>query len=224
MNTTFILLIVSASALPALAIVGVFLRQGFFKGVWRYVFMALGLLLLLASVLSTFFEHRDDFGIKELVVTIAVSGITWILLSRYKHKHHHAIVEGGEKGIVISEAFHSLFDGAAIGAAFLFSPIAGWTAMAGIITHELPKIAGTLALFRSLGLSIKNTVYYGFLAQIGSPVAAILVYMLGKQFPQEKFHTFEIAALASLGTIVIKIVWEEIHYHAQHKHMHQKEK
>lgn len=73
--------------------------------------------------------------------------------------------------------------------------------------HELPKILGTITLFRSLGLSINKTIIYGITAQIGSPVAAMFVYILGKKIDHDQFQALEIASISSLASIVIWIIY-----------------
>ena len=75
MNTSFILMILSASALPLLAIVAVFLRRNFFKGVWKFIFLALGLILLSFAVFSAFKEHSESLSITDVLV----GGITALI-------------------------------------------------------------------------------------------------------------------------------------------------
>lgn len=220
MDTSFILMILSAGALPLLAFLALLLRRNLFKGKLKIAFLIFGLFLIGFAIFSTFKEHSDDFGWAEGLVVLITSGITFFILSRFSHGHTHAKEIDGAKGIVISEAFHSLIDGAVIGATYLVSPLLGGAAALGIIIHELPKIVGTLTIFRSLGLSIKNTILYGMLAQIGSPVAAILIYMLGKKINHEQFHALEIASVSSLAAIVLWIIYLEVRFHEKHGHAH----
>lgn len=183
----------------------------------KLVALIFGLLLLIYTVFATFAEHGDELGVSDIFVGVITALITVFILSRFSHGHTHTQEEGGAKGIVISEAFHSLIDGAIIGATYLVNPVLGGAATVGIIIHEFPKIVGTLAVFRSLGLSIQKTILYGTLAQIGSPIAALFVFMLGKQIDAEQFHALEIASVSSLGAIVLWIIWLEIKYHREHK-------
>jgi zinc and cadmium transporter len=213
MNTSLLLVILSAGALPALAILALLLRRNLFKGALKYVFLTLGLILLGFAVFSTFLEHGEDLGWTDALVVLITSTITFFILSKFNHGHTHDKELEGAKGIVISESFHSLIDGAVIGATYLVSPLLGTAATLGIIAHELPKIIGTLTVFRGLGLSIKKTILYGILAQIGSPVAAILMYLLGKQIDHEQFHSLEIASVTSLAAIVLWIIYLEIKFH-----------
>lgn len=207
----------SASALPLLAIFGIMLRRNLFQGKTKLVVLIAGFLLLAYVVASTLIEHGNELGFADMFVAGITALITFFILSRFSHGHTHQVEEGGAKGIVISEAFHSLIDGAVIGATFLVSPVLGVSATLGILIHELPKIMATLALFRGLGLSTRKTILYGTFAQIGSPIAAMFVFLLGKQFDHEKFHLLEIASISSLGAIVIWILWLEIKHHREFK-------
>lgn len=219
MNLSFILMAISASALPALAVLALLLRRNLFKGRWKIIFLLLGLILLSYAVYGTLQEHGKELGLLDFFVGSTTALITLFILSRFSHGHSHATELEGAKGIVISEAFHSLIDGAVIGATYLVSPLLGYAATLGIITHELPKIVGTMTLFRGLSLSVKKTILYSVAAQIGSPVSAVLIYILGKKINHEQFHSLEIASISSLAAIVLWIVYLEIRFHIQHKHI-----
>jgi zinc transporter ZupT len=216
MNTSFILMLLSASVLPLLALLALVLRRNLFTGKLKLLFLGIGLVLLAFAVADTFHEHGEEFGVFDIISGGVAALITLFILSRFTHKHAHNLEDAGAKGIVISEAFHSLIDGAVIGATYLVSPLLGYAATLGIVTHELPKIVGTLTLFRSLGMSVKKTILYGIAAQIGSPAAALLVYTLGTKISHEQFHLLEIASVSSLGAIVLWIVYLEIRFHAVH--------
>ncbi len=217
-ESQMLLAFISASSLPLLAIFGILLRRNFLRGKLKIVFLVFGLGLLIYTVFSTFVEHGEDLGLSDIFIGTLTAIFTIFILSKFSHGHKHAKEEGGAKGIVISEAFHSLIDGAIIGATYLINPILGSAATIGIVIHELPKILGTLTIFRALGLTIKRTILYGFLAQIGSPIAALFVFMLGKQIDQEQFHVLEIASISSLGAIIFWIIYLEIRYHKKHPH------
>lgn len=218
---TLILAGLSAAALPLLAILGVLLRRNILQGKLKVITLFVGLLLLGYTVISTFVEHGEELALSDIVVGLVTALITLFILSIFSHSHEHKHAEDGAKGIVVSEAFHSLIDGAVIGATYLVNPVLGSAATIGIIIHELPKIIGTLALFRGLGLSIKQTVLYGFLAQAGAPIAAVFVFLLGNQLDHEQFHALELASISSLGAIVAWIIYLEVRHHRKHTpHQH----
>lgn len=220
MNTSFILMALSASSLPLLAIVGLVLRRNLFTGKWKVFFLSIGLLLLSFAVFDAIHEHGDTLGLTDIFVGGITALITLFILSKFNHGHTHDKEIEGAKGIVISEAFHSLIDGAVIGATYLVSPVLGYAATIGIIVHELPKILGTLTVLRSLGLSIRKTIVYGIFAQIGSPAAALLIFMLGKQINEQQFQVLEIASVSSLAAIVLWIIYLEVKFHKKHGHKH----
>lgn len=217
-HSSLLITFLSASALPLLAMLSILLRRNIFQGRIKISVLVIGFLLLLYTIFTTLTEHGEALNLFDVTIGILTALFTFFILSRFNHGHHHAQEEGGAKGIVISEAFHSLIDGAVIGATFLINPVLGSAATIGIVIHELPKIVGTLAIFRGLGLSIKKTFIYGVMAQIGSPVAAVFVFMIGKQFNTEQFHVLEIASISSLGAIVFWIIYLELKYHREHKH------
>jgi zinc transporter ZupT len=223
MNLDFLFVLGSSIALPALSIFALLLRRNLFTGKTKLVLLSLGTFLLLYTVADTFKEHGDDIGTLGVFIGCVTALFTFLILAFFKHKHTHAKEEDGARGIVVSEAFHSLIDGAVIGATYLVSPVLGYTATLGILVHEFPKIVGTLTVFRALGLSVKKTMLYGVLAQIGSPASAMLIYMLGKKVSHEDFHLFEIASISSLATIVVWIIVLEVKHHMSHKHSHIRE-
>ncbi len=224
LNQHVLLVLASATALPALAVIAVILRRGFFTGKWKMLFLSLGLCLLLYTIFATLEEYGDTLGWKDIVVGGITAIITMYILSRFNHGHKHDIKLEGARGLVVSEAFHSLVDGAVIGATYLINPLLGYAATLGILTHELPKILGTLAVLRSLGLSIQKTIFYGMFAQIGSPIAAVLVYLLGKQIDHEQFKLLEIASISSLTAIVFWIIYLEWSFHKRHPHQNDSHK
>jgi zinc transporter ZupT len=214
-------MVLSASTLPLLAFLTLLLRKNIFQGKTKIFFLSFGVLLFVVAIFSTWKEHNGLLTWNDAVASLVSAILTILILSRFSHGHNHALKDEGAKGIVISEAFHSLLDGAVIGATYLVNPILGYAATVGIVTHELPKIIGTLTLFRSIGLSIKKTILYGIAAQVGSPVAALLVYILGKQFNEEQFQSLELASVSSLFAIVIWIIYLEIKFHEKHPHNHE---
>lgn len=214
-------MIASASALPLLALLALMLRVDFFKGKTKAVLLVFGVILLSFTVHETLKEHGNALTWKDALASIIGAALTLFILSKFSHGHSHDVKEAGAKGIVISEAFHSLLDGAVIGTTYLINPLVGYAATIGVVIHELPKIIGTLTIFRGIGLSVKKTILYGIATQIGSPIAAVLIYILGKQFNEEQFQSLEIASISSLAAIVLWIIYLEINFHKKEKtHKH----
>lgn len=217
---TFITLLATSAALPLLAFLAILLRRNIVTGKLKTVVLFTSLLGLFFVIGSELVRHGKEFGLHELYTGIIVSLVTFIVLSKSGSHHSHGVEESGVKGIVLAEAFHSLFDGLTIGATFLITPLLGAGAVAGIMVHEIPKMIATLGLLRSLGLSTKKTILYGILSQIGAPIAAVLVYLFGIRLTTE-FHIADAAIIASLSTVVLYILFLEIRHHtSEKKHKH----
>ncbi len=213
---SFFLMLISASLLPLLAFFALLLRRNMLQGKAKLVLLSIGTLLLFFAIYNTIHEHGDTVTLQDVLVSTLTAVLTVIILSKFSHGHHHHIEEDGAKGIVISEAFHSLLDGAVIGATYLINPLFGYAATFGIILHELPKMLGTLTLFRGIGFSFKKTITYGIASQIGSPIAALLVYFLGLHFEESNFKLLELASVSSFAAIVLWIIYLEIMFHKKH--------
>jgi zinc transporter ZupT len=198
-------------------VLALLLRRNLVTGKNKIFILILSCSLLTYTVIENILGHGEEFGLHEILVSIIVGGITLYILASFQNHHHHTSEEDGIKGIVISEAFHSLIDGAVIGATYLVNPIVGGAATMGIVIHELPKIIGTLTLFKAITNSTKKTMMYGVLAQGGAPISAVFIYLLGKEVDHEKFHTLEVASIASLATIILWIIFLELQHHMHHK-------
>jgi len=209
---TIITLLASTSVLPLLAFFALLLRRQVVTGRFKQVLLVVSLFGLLFVVGGEIYEHGSTLGLRDLFVGIIVSLLTFFFLSKSGHHHTHDMKASGVKGLVVAEAFHSLFDGLAIGATFLITPLLGAGAALGIFVHEIPKMFATLGILRAMGLSTKKTILYGALSQIGAPAAALLVYIFGIKLESE-FRFADIAVIASLSTIVLYIVYLEIRHH-----------
>ena len=216
---TFLTLLISSSALPLLAFLAIALRRKVVSGKLKMAVLLVSLLGLVYVVFQELSEHKGEFGTHDIYVGAIVSLLTFFLLSFGGHSHKHGAEESGIKGIIIAEAFHSLFDGLAIGVTFLVTPLLGATAALGILVHEIPKMIATIGLIRSLGVSMKKTILYGVMAQIGAPITAVTVYLLGIKLETE-FKLADVAVIASLSTIVIYILFLEVRHHTKRKHYH----
>ena len=209
---TFFLMILSALALPALSLLSLLLRRNILSRKVKYIALFFGFFLLFYAIIDDIRGHGELPTLSQVIVVLTVSLLTLHILKKYRHNHDHSH-DTTAKGLVISEAFHSVIDGALIGATYLANPLIGYAATLGIITHETPKMLGTIAFLRSIGLNKTKTFLYALASQIGSPASAIIIYMLGKKIDHEQFHTLELASLASLSVIVFWIMYMEIWYH-----------
>jgi zinc transporter ZupT len=211
-SLNFLLLFFGSLLLPLLAVFALLLRQSLVTGKMKTFIFFVAIISIIVLLYEEFLKHGKEFGVFEMFIAIIASFVTYLMLSRLSSHHTHSAKDAGIKGLVLAEAFHSLFDGLAIGVAFLATPLIGIGALAGIIMHELPKMVATLALIRASGLSMKKTVLYGAFSQAGVPVAACLVYLLGTSIETE-FHFVDAAVISSLATVILFILYKEVKHH-----------
>ncbi|RKH61040.1 ZIP family metal transporter [Corallococcus aberystwythensis] len=100
----------------------------------------------------------------------------------HPHAHHH-----GHPGaptlpaaLLVSDALHNVGDGAAVAAAFLVSPHAGFATAFAVIVHELPQEVGDYALLRAAGWSRARSLLALGAVQLTAVVGAAGV-LLGTQ-------------------------------------------
>ena len=122
---TFLALLATSSALPLLAFLAIVLRRNVVSGKLKVIVLLTSLLGLVYVIVNELLQHRGEFGLRELYTGIIVSLLTFFVLSKSGHHHTHTIEESGVKGIILAEAFHSIFDGIAIGVTFLITPLLG---------------------------------------------------------------------------------------------------
>ncbi|GMU00569.1 hypothetical protein KH5H1_46890 [Corallococcus caeni] len=71
----------------------------------------------------------------------------------HTHHHGHSGAPTLPSALLASDALHNVGDGAAVAAAFLVSPQAGFATAFAVIVHELPQEVGDYALLRAAGWS-----------------------------------------------------------------------
>ena len=86
-TASFMLMIISASALPLLAFLALLLRRNIFKGKFKIIFLGIGLALLSFAIYDTFKEHSEDLGFVDGVVALITAGVTLFILSHFNHNH-----------------------------------------------------------------------------------------------------------------------------------------
>ncbi len=202
------------SVLPFASLLALFLRRDTMKGPVRVVFMVTGLVLLSYAIYDDFSHHMDDIGYVELAVVAASAILTYVVLS-FAHKHTEN--KSDVKGIALAEFIHSLLDGAVIGMAYFVNPLLGWGTALAIITHEAPKILGTVVIIRSLTSNMWDAVKYSAICQAGVPLAAVLFYTFGKSMSEEWGHRLELAATATLVVIILRVAYHSL-VHRGHSH------
>ena len=202
------------SMLPLASVIAVFLRRDFVRGKVKAFFLAFGLILLSYAIYRDIAEHYEDIGVLEVSVASVAALITYFILS-FAHKHNHE--KNDLRGIVMAEFFHSCLDGAIIGMAYFVNPLFGYGTFLAILSHEAPKIIGTILLIRSLTKSVWGSVKYSMICQAGVPIVAVLVFTFGKNVGDEWANAVEFAGIATIAVILIRIAY---HTYSHRGHAH----
>ncbi|NOK17559.1 ZIP family metal transporter [Corallococcus carmarthensis] len=121
---------------------------------------------------------------------VALALMEWAL----GHHHHDAEVAAGHahghahpgaptlpSALLASDALHNVGDGAAVAAAFLVSPQAGFATAFAVIVHELPQEVGDYALLRAAGWSRARSLVALAAVQLTAAVGAAGV-LLGTRY------------------------------------------
>ncbi len=215
-SASFFEVLIGASMLPLLAVIALLLRREIFKGKVKKVVFVLGFVLLGYVIFDHIIHH--DMHFEDYFIMLSFAFVTYIILS-FAHKHYHE--KDNVKGIAIAEFVHSLLDGAVIGAAYLINPILGWGALLAILTHEAPKILGTVFVIRSLTTNNIEAFKYSLISQAGVPLMAVFVYVFGHNIAEinpEFSHFIELASIATLITILMRVAYHSIK-HRGHDHI-----
>ncbi|WP_126934701.1 ZIP family metal transporter [Corallococcus sp. AB018] len=101
----------------------------------------------------------------------------------HAHGHHHAhpVSPTLPTALLASDALHNVGDGAAVAAAFLVSPQAGFATAFAVIVHELPQEVGDYALLRAAGWTRARSLVALGAVQLTAAVGAAGV-LLGTQY------------------------------------------
>jgi zinc transporter ZupT len=200
--------------LPTASVLALILRKDLLKGKIKYCLLILGLGLLSYTIYEDIKHHADEIGLFEILFASVAALVTFIILS-FAHKHTDN--ENDVRGIAIAEFFHSCLDGAIIGMAYFVNPLLGYGTFLAIVTHEAPKILGTVILIRALTKSNWEAVKYSALCQAGVPLVATFIYVFGKNISGEWTHAVEFAAMATIAVILVRIAWHT-YSHSGHAH------
>lgn len=190
------------SLLPLAALLAVFLRRDMLGVRFKVPLLIIGLLLVLYTIFNDLQEYMEEIRILDTILIASVALVTYVVMS-FAHKHNED--NQNVKAAVLAEFIHSLIDGVVIGMAYLVNPIIGWGTALAVITHELPKILGTIVLIRSLTNNMWDTIKYSAICQAGVPLASMLIYTFGINIDEKWRHTVELMAIITLLVIIIKI-------------------
>ncbi len=202
------------SMLPLASFAVVFLRRDLVRGKVKAFFLILGFILLSYAVYSDIAEHYGKIGLLEISAASVAALITYFILG-FAHKHNNH--KDDIRAIVLAEFLHSCLDGAVIGMAYFVNPLFGYGTFLAILSHEAPKIIGTIILIRSLTSSTLKAIKYSLICQAGVPLVSVLVFTFGKNINGEWTHAVEFAGMATIVVILLRIA---LHSYTHRGHAH----
>lgn len=111
--------------------------------------------LVCAAFLDILPEASAKLGTAAFAWALGAFALSAMLEWRLDHHGGEAVrpVKLMPLSLLASDALHNTGDGAAVAAAFLASPRAGFAAAAAVVIHELPQEVGDYALLRASGWS-----------------------------------------------------------------------
>jgi zinc and cadmium transporter len=103
---------------------------------------------------------------------------------RWYHHHHqpHNQIKPAVWLITAGDSLHNFLDGVAIAAAFLASPISGWTVSLAVFLHEIPHELVDFGILLSHGASRRQTLILNLLSACFAFLGAIFSYLLNTRF------------------------------------------
>lgn len=116
-------------------------------------------------------------------VTVLGALLFFFLLERLSLWHHcHdpqcELRRGTGRVLLIGDAFHNATDGVVIAAAFLTSPLLGWSATLAVMAHEIPQEMGDHAVLIESGLSRWQALGWNLVSALSTLPGALLGYLL----------------------------------------------
>ena len=97
----------------------------------------------------------------------------------HTHSHHHHHGDGGHGEtflILVGDGFHNFTDGLLIAAAFLASPLLGWSTTFAIIAHEGPQEAGDFAILLAAGWKRGRALFWNAVSSLTAVGGGIIGY------------------------------------------------
>ena len=207
-----------------LSVFAAMLLMGGFPQRWmpRLVGFATGVLLAVAllDVLPEAFESGVEphaLFATLLIGLLSFYGLERIALWRHSHPdeeghdhhcpthdHHHNHHHGHDVGhntvvsVMIGDSFHNFVDGVLIAAAFMASPVLGWSTAFAVIAHEIPQEAGDFIILRAAGMSKARALWFNAASSLAAVLGGLLGYFALSQTQTLLPYILTIAAASFL--------------------------
>jgi zinc and cadmium transporter len=116
----------------------------------------------------------------------------------WRHCHHDdiscAVHPSTVPLLIVGHTMHTLADGIVVAAAALVSLPLGFTAALAVAAHEVPQVAGDIAVLLAAGQSRGQALLLNLAAALGAMAGAILMLVVGSRVPEAVPYVLAFAA------------------------------
>lgn len=174
-----------------------FFNKKIIKGIGLGVYTALIFVLLNES-----FENGSKIiSLGGVFLGLLVSFFIGLYFKEFHHHHedsgHHIHTKISATKILVSDFFHNIVDGIAIVSGFALNNAIGFTALVGVMGHQIIQQTGQQILLAGEGIKPKKAIFISFLISL----SVFLGLLVSKQ---ESFESMLMAL--SAGIILFKII------------------
>jgi len=142
--------------------------------------------LLIAAFRDLMPEGIERQGSVVLNATLVAIVVFFLIEKGFKSFHHHHEEDLAEKKtpsqgwmFIISDVFHNLVDGIALGSAFLISPSTGVVATIALIAHDIPLEVGEFGVQLKSGFTKRQTISRNIASSTTLLVGALIAFLIG---------------------------------------------
>jgi zinc and cadmium transporter len=134
------------------------------------------------------------------VFRIALAGIVFFFLTErlihWHHKHHDHTKHEKPVGymVLIGDTLHNFFDGVAIAASFIASPVIGVTTTIAIIMHEIPQEFSDYTLLLYAGFSKTKALMFNLFSALAAVLGGIAFFFMSDFIENLEFYGLALTA------------------------------
>lgn len=183
--TTLFLIILATVLVSALSLIGA-LTLVFNERILKRITIPL-VALSAGAFIGGAFLHLIPKAIHEIgntttVMLWVIAGFVALLIfEQFIHWHHCHRMPSEHKHpvtymVLFSDALHNFLDGLTIGAAFLLSPVLGWSTTLAIAAHELPQELGDFGILIHGGWKKSKALLFNFISGLTAILGGVLVW------------------------------------------------
>jgi len=122
------------------------------------------------------------------------------------HGHDHSMRTGIITNILVGDFFHNLFDGIAIGSAFLSCGPLGWLVTASVIVHELPQELSDFIILVRAGLSVWSALACNLASSMSCIIGAIVAVLVGQNESNKANLNFNVGRILAFSAGILLYV------------------